>query len=573
MSESKSDIAPVEAATPEAGAPETGMPEAGAASALRRQWHLSIGAIVVVWIGLLLLFFETGHSMVETWMSSTLFGHCFLIPPVSAYLVWTRRERLSGLTPRVALLGLPLMALLAFGWLVGNVSGTQAVQQLALVSMLVTSVITILGWQVAWRIAFPLFFLFFTIPFGEFLIAPLQDVTAVFVVYMLQLVGIPVYLDGLFIHIPSGSFEVAEACAGVRFLISTIALGFIGANQLYRSIKRRLAFIALSFIIPVIANGFRAFGIVMLAHLSDFTVAVGADHLTYGFIFLSFVTVLLLAIGFSFREAPPEERRQANGQNLFERVPPRVLSPVLAAVAVLVIAGGADTGRQLTEFQIAENTVVPLRPLTVQPPWERLEEPAPNWRPSFAGADMELFDSYRREGQREDDQRVDVYLAFYASQRQDAEVINSNNRFEDGKFWDRAGSGKLDAVIEGETRDVNYVRMLAQRRGRVVWYWYWVDGRFTASPYIAKLLQVKARLFGGVRSAAAIAVATDYSDAPVEAHELLQDFTSQMESVSAMLEQTDMDLAEAEKTRARSGTTGQQSAGKLQSGLNLDGDR
>lgn len=558
MLESKSDIAPIDASTP----------DPGVESALLRQWRVSLGAIFVVWVGLILLFFDTGRSMVDTWMSSTLFGHCFLIPPVSAYLVWIRRKRLSGLTPKVAPLGFPLLVLLAFGWLVGNVSGTQAVQQLAFVSMLVVSVITILGWRIAWRIAFPLFFLFFTIPFGEFLIAPLQDVTAVFVVYMLQLVGIPVYLDGLFIHIPSGSFEVAEACAGVRFLISTIALGFIGANQLYRSIKRRLAFIALSFIIPVIANGFRAFGIVMLAHLSDFTVAVGADHLTYGFIFLSFVTVILLAIGFSFREAAPADRRRANGQALSDGAVPRVLNPVLTAAVVLAIAGSADAGRHLTEYQIAENTVVPLRPLAVQPPWELMEEPAPNWRPSFVGADMELLNSYMR-----DEQRVDVFLAFYASQRQGAEVINSSNRFEDGKFWDRAGSGRYDAVIEGEQRDVNYVRMLAQRRGRVVWYWYWVDGTFTASPYIAKLLQVKARLFGGVRSAAAIAVATDYYDAPVEAHELLQDFTKEMESVSAVLQQTDLDLMQANKTRAKNGTAGRQSAGTVQGTLNLDGDQ
>lgn len=558
MPESKSDIAPVEASTP----------GPGVEPALLRQWHISLGAIFLVWAGLILLFFETGRSMVDTWMSSTLFGHCFLIPPVSAYLVWIRRERLSGLTPRVAMLGFPLLALLAFGWLVGNVSGTQAVQQFAFVSMLVVSVITILGWRIAWRIAFPLFFLFFTIPFGEFLIAPLQDVTAVFVVYMLQLVGIPVYLDGLFIHIPSGSFEVAEACAGVRFLISTIALGFIGANQLYRNIKRRLAFIALSFIIPVIANGFRAFGIVMLAHLSDFTVAVGADHLTYGFIFLSFVTVLLLAIGFSFREAAPADRRRANGQPLASPAPQRALAPIFTAAVILVIAGGADAGRQLTEYQIAENTVVPLRPLAVQAPWERMKEPAPNWRPSFVGADMELVNSYRR-----DEQRVDVYVAFYASQRQDAEVINSSNRFEDGKFWDRAGSGKYDAVIEGEQRRVNYVRMLAQRRGRVVWYWYWVDGRFTASPYVAKLLQVKARLFGGVRSAAAIAVATDYFDAPIEAHELLQNFTAEMESVSAVLQQTDLELLQADKTRAKNGDVGPQSAGNVQGTVNLDGDR
>ncbi|WP_282604513.1 exosortase A [Pelagibius sp. Alg239-R121] len=568
MLENDSDIAPKEAATLKTGSAAESAEGFAAEAALRLQWRWSLGAIFVAWAGLILLFFETGQSMVDTWMSSTLFGHCFLIPPVSGYLVWIRRKRLSGLAPRIAKLGFPLLAVLAFGWLVGNVSGTQAVQQLAFVSMLVVSVITILGWRIAWRIAFPLFFLFFTIPFGEFLIAPLQDVTAVFVVYMLQLVGIPVYLDGLFIHIPSGSFEVAEACAGVRFLISTIALGFIGANQLYRSTKRRLAFIALSFIIPVIANGFRAFGIVILAHVSDFTVAVGADHLTYGFIFLSFVTVLLLAVGFSFREAAPAERRRANGSGAVEQVSPRLLAPVLTAVAVLVIAGSADAGRHLTEYQGSGTAMVPIRPIAVQPPWERVDLASPSWQPSFVGADTELHSSYLK-----DEQQVDFYLAFYTSQRQDAEVVNSSNRFEDGRFWDRAGSGKFEAVIEGEARDVNYVRLLAQRRGRVVWYWYWVDGRFTASPYVAKLLQVKARLFGGVRSAAAIAIATDYIDAPVDAHAVLRDFTAQMESVSALLQQTDQDLLQAEKAKRKNAVTDQLSAGSVQGELNLNGDQ
>ncbi|TQV76246.1 exosortase A [Denitrobaculum tricleocarpae] len=558
MLESKLDIEAVQAAAPD--------PEAEAA--LRRQWQWSLGAIFVSWVGLILLFFETGQSMVETWLSSTLFGHCFLIPPVSAYLVWIRRKRLSGLAPRVAKLGFPILAVLAFGGLVGAVSGTQAVQQLAFVSMLVGSVITILGWRIAWRIAFPLFFLFFTIPFGEFAIAPLQDVTAVFVVYMLQLVGIPVYLDGLFIHIPSGSFEVAEACAGVRFLISTIALGFIGANQMYRSTKRRLAFIALSFTIPIIANGFRAFGIVMLAHLSDFTVAVGADHLTYGFIFLSFVTILLLAIGFSFREALPSNRRRAAAQGILETTDGRVAMPVLASVAILAIAVSGEAGQRLTEYQIAEDTMIPLRPIAVSAPWEQVDVATPNWNPSFVGADVELYSSYRR-----DEQQVDVYLAFYASQRQDAEVVNSNNRFEDGVFWDRAGSGTYQATIDGEARKVRYVRMLTHRRGRVVWYWYWVDGRFTSNPYVAKLLQVKARLLGGVRSAAAIAVATDYTDAPVDAHDLLREFTSQMESVSALLQQTDADLMQAEKAIINSTSTSRQSAGNLKDERNLDGDQ
>lgn len=545
-------------------------------SALRAQWYWSLGAIVVVWAGLILLFFETGQSMVDTWMSSTLFGHSFLIPPVSGYLIWLRRKRLSGLTPRIAFLGFPLLAFLALGWLVGNVSGTQAVQQFAFVSMLVATVITILGWRVSWRIAFPLFFLFFTIPFGEFLIAPLQDVTAGFVVRMLQLVGIPVYLDGLFIHIPSGSFEVAEACAGVRFLISTIALGFIGANQLYRSTTRRLIFIGLSVVIPVIANGFRAFGIVMLAHLSDFTVAVGADHLTYGFIFLSFVTLLLLAVGFSFRDAAPVDRRRIGDDDAAGPRMSKISSPIIAALVVLAIAASADAGRRLTEYDVIEDATVRLLPIEVQPPWQRVEVATTTWGPSFIGADKELHTSYRQA-----ETQVDVYLAFYVSQRQNAEVVNSSNRFADGKLWDRAGSGRLEAVIEGSPQEVNYERMLAQRRGRVVWYWYWVDGRFTSSPYFAKLLQVKSRLLGGIRSAAAIAIATDYIDAPVDAHAVLRDFTSRMgSSVSATLQRANHDLREAERAgnsafanRQEMGRRSGSIFGTAQSQLNLDGDQ
>ncbi len=147
--------------------------------------------------------------------------------------------------------------------------------------------LSVVGWRIFRAMLFPMLYLFFMVPTGEFLVPRLQDFTASFVVLGLQLVNIPVFLDGVFIRIPNGLFEVAEACAGLRFLIANVAFGFLFANLMYRGWRKRIIFVALSFIVPIFANGLRAFGIVMIAHLSDNKLAAGVDHIVYGWGFSS----------------------------------------------------------------------------------------------------------------------------------------------------------------------------------------------------------------------------------------------------------------------------------------------
>ncbi len=221
---------------------------------------------------------------------------------ICTYIIWTRRRRLAGLVPRANYWGLAIIVLLGFGWLLGQLASVLLVQQFALVAMVQALFLTVLGWRVTAVIAFPLLYLFFAVPVGDFLIPPLQDLTAEFVVAGLRLTGVPVFLDGVLIAIPTGSFEVARACAGVRYLIATLALGVLIAGIFYRSWPRRLVFVGLSIMVPIVANGRRAYGIVMIAHLSDFRLAVAVDHVVYGWVFFGFVTLVLLLLGASFRE-------------------------------------------------------------------------------------------------------------------------------------------------------------------------------------------------------------------------------------------------------------------------------
>ena len=138
---------------------------------------------------------------------------------------------------------------------------------------------------------FPLAFLFFAAPVGEFLMPWLMARTADFTVFALRLSGIPVYREGLHFIIPSGSWSIVEACSGVRYLIASLMAGTLFAYFNYRSLRRRLLFVVVALLVPIVANWLRAYFIVLFGHLSDNKLAVAADHLIYGWVFFGVVII------------------------------------------------------------------------------------------------------------------------------------------------------------------------------------------------------------------------------------------------------------------------------------------
>ncbi|MFQ5785475.1 MAG: exosortase A [Alphaproteobacteria bacterium] len=482
-------------------------------------------------LGLLVLFSDTAVSVVRKWSDSLTFTHGFLIVPIVGYLVWRVRENVARLAPEPNLWGLVAIAAAAFGWLIGNVAGVLVVQQFALVALLQAMVFTVLGRRVARALAFPLAYLYFAVPAGEFLVPPLQDFTAVFTVKVLRLIGVPVFLDGIFISIPTGNFEVAEACAGVRFLIAMVALGCLYSYLTYHTWIRRLAFIALSMAVPIIANGFRAFGIVYIAYLTDNRVAVSVDHIVYGWVFFTAVMMALLALGMLFRErdavpdadAPPA--RTVTGGSTIRSA----RAFVTAAAAVMLVAGAAPVYALYIDSQPAAALGGAELP-AVSPPWTAASEEG-RWRPVFPGADRVLTRTYVS-----DDRRASLAIAYFSRQTEGAEVIGDLNDLAGGTSWKRAGGGRRDAVIDGQALRVAYTRYLASDGDRIVWYWYWVDGAFTGGAYVAKALEARAKLLGGVQAAAVIAVTAPYNDRPSEADASIESLLASLAPIGKALE-------------------------------------
>jgi len=523
--------------------PDTGIAGGGASAvpadglldrraAVAAAWRVWRPALLVLAVGCAIVgvvFWPSIEPAVKVWWNDRSYNHCLLIPLVSAYVVWDRREVLLTIAPRAelwaALLALPLGA----AFLAGKLLNVLELQQFAIVAILQVMAFATIGRHAYRALLFPLLYLFFMVPSGQFLVAPLQDFTAQFVVGGLRLIGIPVYLDGIFISIPNGLFEVAEACAGLRFLIACIAFGFLFANLMYRSTAGRLGFIAASIVVPIVANGFRALGIVLIAHYSNNKLAVDVDHLIYGWVFFTMVIALLVWIGMLLRDPDADDLPP-----LAARVPPPPAasgSTVAAALATLLAAGAGPAYAAYVDAQVPLFDAARLTAPAAGGGWRTVAGAADEWQPQFVGADAEVRETYAGPAGE-----VELYIAYYAWQRYMAKVVSFENRTADGDRWQRIESGTAVAEIEGRKVPVR-VEVMRGSRGerRLAWRFYWASGHTTGSTLEVKLRLAEADFLLADRGAAAIVVATDVAEDRAVAAARLQAFLSAMAPLGPLL--------------------------------------
>ena len=469
--------------------------------AVPARWAASLWALALV-LGLLLLAYrDTVAGMVTIWSRSDTFAHGFLVAPISLWLIWRQRRELAMLTPRAQPWMLVPMVLAALLWLAGELVVVNAARQFALVAMLVLAVPAVLGLAVAHRMLFPLLFLFFAVPFGEFLLPAMMEGTADFVVRALRFTGVPVYREGLFFIIPSGHWSVVEECSGVRYLIASFMVGTLFAHLNYRSARRRAIFMGVSLVVPVVANWLRAYLIVMLGHLSGNKLAVGVDHLIYGWVFFGVVILVMFMIGARWAE---DTVRPASGGSAAQ--PGVVIAPAQAsawAVAALVIGIGLAPQGAIWRIAQAEpgGSSVQLPPLPEPAPgWELAPAPSAGWEPGFVNPSGAALAGYG--GPRG---MVGVRVAYFRGQSDERKLVTSSHRLvaREAQGWSSGARGVATIPVGGQEAEFARSEILGPeglpsgvRTHLVIWKAYWVDGRFVVGDARAKLAQAWARLRG-----------------------------------------------------------------------------
>ncbi|NNC73659.1 MAG: exosortase A [Sphingomonadaceae bacterium] len=318
--------------------------EAAPVGAMPERWRKSLMLLGAIELVIIALFFGDAADMGSIWWNSSTYGHCLIVAPIIAWLLWQRRDLLVQLTPRASLWGLAVIAVAASIWTAGEATHISLFRHAGLVLMLQGSVIAILGLSVTRGLLFPLFYAVFLIPFGDEIVPALQLITADLSMFLLGLIGLPAHIEGIYITTPSGYFRVAEACSGVKFLIAMIALGALAANLCFHSWRRRIAFMAICIIVPIIANGIRAFGTIYIADKAGIEFAASFDHIVYGWIFFAIVITIILAIGWRFFDRDIDEL--AFDPEAIAGTPngPRVAALPVAAMTIGLAALASFTG-------------------------------------------------------------------------------------------------------------------------------------------------------------------------------------------------------------------------------------
>lgn len=462
-------------------------------------WARHLVVLVTTASALLLIFRRDVADLVHLWWTSTTFGHCLFIAPVVAWLVWTRRAELARLTPVAWIPGLCVVAAGGVGWLLGEVAGVALARQLGLVLMLEGAVVATLGPNVARGLLFPLGYAFFMVPFGQELEPPLQDLTVAITMPLLHLFGVPAVVDGVLIHAGRYYFEVAEACSGAKFVISMVAFGTLVANQCFATWRRRALFMLACVVVPVIANGVRAFGTIYAAHLTSVEAATGFDHIVYGWVFFAIVMAGVMAAAWRWFDRSPDD--PAFDPAKLQARPRMTLEVVIAGVLVLAGAGVFPASAAAIMARAA-----PLPARTGLPEvtgWRRVDiDPRSRWSPYHPGADHVLLGRYADAV----GDTVDVGVAVFGNQAEGRELVSyGTGALREDDRWVRIAD--LPAIRGGRTMRIVADVPPALGGGeveRVVATWYRVGDTVTGDDNEVKLATVRMRLFGVPEPAVAL---------------------------------------------------------------------
>lgn len=478
---------------------------------------VSPGAVFLFLLAILLLAFASSwvHLFAFWWNSSTYSYALLLLPlaAVSAYLRWRTARPLYG-GPRSS--ALVLLAGLALIWLMARIANVRVVEYLATVMTVPTLFLYFWNWPMTRRLLFPFALLLLTVPFWDLLLnLSLQGIAARGTVFLLDLIGVPTYREGLSVVLPNGRFDVEESCSGLNFLLVSFALSTLYASYMYHSDRKRLRYIAAFAVASVLGNILRVFAIALLGYLTDLKHPLVHDHAVIGWLIFAVIAAIMFYVGRRWADGRPATSTTA------EHLPsiPRNRALRISAVALPVILAGplilAGSG----------NVAAPAHTALALPPGQsEIQGPLAthdNWQPVYHGATRMWRAAYRREGET-----LQVFAAYYARQRQGAELIHQDNRVADHERWLSVLAAPRRQTFQGGEVDEFLLRG-SDGRERLLWRWYVIGGLQTASPRMAKLYEVRDALYSHL-GAFVVMVAVDIHNDPDAARLVLKHYLTRL---------------------------------------------
>lgn len=453
-------------------------------------WQLGILAALTVW-----LYGSTLAHLVLQWWQDPNFSHGFFVPLFSGFVVWEQRSKLARLTIRPSWTGLPIIAVGLSVMIVGRMGAELFLSRSSLLLVLAGLIILFFGWNFFRAVFFPWAFLILMIPIPAIILNqvtfPLQLLAAKVAAAVLPLLGVPVFREGNIINLPKMPLEVAEACSGIRSLMSLVTLAIIYG---YLMEKRRWArwLLALASVpITVIANDVRIVGTGLLVQYWDPAIAEGYYHASWGWL----IFVVSLAMLYGLHRLVCFLSPESNGESFTPSVQsaPIQFSGLKRATTSFILATLLIAAAAIFLQAHSRSEVFPSRLELKQFPTQLGDStgtdiPIDQDTLDVLGHGDFLHRVYRDS---ENGPPIDLFIAYYRSQRA-GETPHSPQHCLPGSGWTPVQNQRILLATAGhQPFPVNRYLIAKGTSRQLVLYWFWAHGRGVASEWEAKHYLVK----------------------------------------------------------------------------------
>ena len=264
-------------------------------------WYVLTTLVLIAWIYAPIIL-----RLVRQWWSDPNFSHGFFVPMFSGFVLWQNRERISAIRPQPSTWGLPVI-LISLATLVVGIFGAELfLSRFSLILLAAGMVIFFLGWTMFRAVLFPLSFLVLMVPIPAIVFSqitlPLQILASKLAAWTLPVFGVPVLREGNIINLPAMPLEVAQACSGIRSLMSLTTLAIMYGYLMEQRTWVRVALTIASIPIAVAANALRIVGTGLIVQYWDPEKAEGFFHIFSGWLVFVVSLLMLFALhrGFKF---------------------------------------------------------------------------------------------------------------------------------------------------------------------------------------------------------------------------------------------------------------------------------
>jgi len=245
--------------------------------------------------------------MAGDWARDDNYSHGFLVPFVSAYFLWFHRRRLAEVAWRPSWFGLGVLLFGLAALVVGEIGAEQFTKRISFLIVIGGGILFLLGMPALRKLSFPYAYLFFMVPLPyivyDSVAFPLKLMAARVATGVVLAMGIPIYAEGNVIYLESTTLQVADACSGIRSLMSLLALAAAFAYLTQRGKASRWVLTLAAIPIAIFTNMVRIIGTAFLTHYYGVEMAMGFFHEFAGLVVFGTALVILFVLGLVLQRA------------------------------------------------------------------------------------------------------------------------------------------------------------------------------------------------------------------------------------------------------------------------------